>query len=55
MAEEARAKKTQTQACQAEVINEEKEDTLATMQKNVKAMKECKKRDFLASLVDEHF
>jgi hypothetical protein len=55
MAKEARAKKTQTQAHQAEVIDEEKEDTLATMRKNVKAMKECEKRDFLASLVDEHF
>jgi hypothetical protein len=55
MAEEARAKKSQTQVCQAEVIDEEKEDTLATMWKNVKAMKESKKRDFLASLIDEHF
>jgi hypothetical protein len=55
MAKEARAKKSQTQAHQAEVIDEEKEDALATMQKNVKAMKESKKRDFLASLVDEHF
>jgi hypothetical protein len=55
MAEEARARKPQTQARQAEVIDEEKEDTLATMRKNVKAMKESEKRDFLASLVDENF
>jgi hypothetical protein len=43
------------QAWQVEVIDEEKEDTLATMRKNVKAMKESEKRDFLALLVDEHF
>jgi hypothetical protein len=55
MAEEAKARKPQTQVHQAEVIDEEKEDTLATMRKNVKAMKESKKRDFLASLIDEHF
>jgi hypothetical protein len=55
MAEEARAKKTQTQVRQAEVINEEKEDTLATVRRSVKAMKESDKRDFLASLVDENF
>jgi hypothetical protein len=55
MAEEARAKKPQTQARQAKVIDEEKEDTLATMRKNVKAMKESEKRDFLASLINENF
>jgi hypothetical protein len=55
MAEEARARKPQSQARQAEVIDEEKEDTLATMRKNVKAMKESEKRDFLASLVDKNF
>jgi hypothetical protein len=55
MAEEAKMKKPQSQACQAEVIDEEKEDTLATMRKNVKAMKESEKRDFLVLLVDEHF
>jgi hypothetical protein len=55
MAEEAKAKKPQAQVQQTEVIDEEKEDTLATMRKNVKAMKESKKRDFLASLVDENF
>jgi hypothetical protein len=37
------------------VIDEEKEDTFATIRKNVKAMKESEKRDLLASLVDEHF
>jgi hypothetical protein len=55
MAEEARAKKVQTQVRQTEVIDEEKEDTLTTLRKNVKAMKESEKRDFLASLVDENF
>jgi hypothetical protein len=55
LAEEAKARKQQTQVCQTEVIDEEKEDTLAAMRKNVKAMKESKKRDFLASLVNEHF
>jgi hypothetical protein len=55
MAKEAKAKKSHTQAHQAKVIDEEKEDTLATMQKNVKAMKESEKRDFLASLIDENF
>jgi hypothetical protein len=55
MAEEARAKKAQTQIRQTEVIDEEREDTLATMRKSVKAMKESDKRDFLASLVDENF
>jgi hypothetical protein len=55
MAEEAKAKKMQAQAWQAEVIDEEKEDTLATIRKSIKAMKESDKRDFLASLVDENF
>jgi hypothetical protein len=55
LAKEAKARKPQTQAHQAEVIDEEKEDTLTTMRKNIKAMKESKKRDFLALLVDEHF
>jgi Fe-S cluster biosynthesis and repair protein YggX len=55
LAEEAKARKSQTQAHQTKVIDEEKEDTLATMRKSVKAMKESKKRDFLASLIDEHF
>jgi hypothetical protein len=55
MAKDAKAKKPQTQAHQAEVVDEEKEDALATMRKNVKAMKESEKRDFLASLVNEHF
>jgi hypothetical protein len=55
MAEEAKARKPQTQVRQAEVIDKEKEDTLAMMRKNVKAMKESEKRDFLASLIDEHF
>jgi hypothetical protein len=55
MAEEAKARKPQVLACQVEVIDEEKEDTIATMRKNVKAMKDSEKRDFLASLVDENF
>jgi hypothetical protein len=55
MAKEAKAKKPQTQVHQAKVVDEEKEDTLATMRKNVKAMKESEKRDFLASLVNKHF
>jgi hypothetical protein len=55
MAKEAKGRKPQMQACQAKVVDEEKEDTLATMRKNVKAMKESEKRNFLASLVDEHF
>jgi hypothetical protein len=55
MADEARGKKPQTQAWQAEVIDEEKEDTLAMMKKDVKAMKESEWRDFLAMLVDENF
>jgi hypothetical protein len=37
------------------VIDEEKEDTLATVRKSIKAMKESDKRDFLALLVDENF
>jgi hypothetical protein len=40
---------------QVEVINEEKEDVFATMRKNVKAMKESDRRDFLGVLIDEHF
>jgi hypothetical protein len=55
MVKEAKAKKLQTQARQAEVIDEEKEDTIATMRKSIKAMKESEKRDFLASLIDENF
>jgi hypothetical protein len=55
MAEEAKGRKPQTQARQAEVVDEEKEDALTTMRKSIKAMKESEKRDFLASLVDEHF
>jgi hypothetical protein len=55
MAKEAKGRKPQMQACQAEVVDKEKEDTLATMRKNIKAMKESEKRDFLALLVDEHF
>jgi hypothetical protein len=55
MANESKGRKAQTQVHQAEVINEEKEDTLATMKKNVKAMKEAKQRDFLAMLVNEKF
>jgi hypothetical protein len=37
------------------VVDEEKEDVLTTMRKNVKAMKESEWRDFLGALVDEHF
>jgi hypothetical protein len=55
MAKEAKRRKPQMQACQAEVVDEEKEDALATMRKNVKAMKESERRDFLGALVDEHF
>jgi hypothetical protein len=55
MAEEAKGRKPQTQACQAEVVDEEKEDALTTMRKNIKAMKESERRDFLGALVDEHF
>jgi hypothetical protein len=55
MAEEAKAKRMQTQVHQTEVIDKEKEDTLATVRKSVRAMKESEKRDFLASLVDENF
>jgi hypothetical protein len=55
MAEEAKGRMSQTRARQAEVVDEEKEDTLATIKKSVKAMKESDKRDFLASLVDENF
>jgi hypothetical protein len=55
MAEEAKGRKLQTHARQAEVIDKEKEDSLATIRKSIKAMKESEKRDFLASLVDEHF
>jgi hypothetical protein len=55
MAEEAKGRKPQTQAHQAKVVDEEKEDALATMRKNVKAMKESKRRDFLGALIDEHF
>jgi hypothetical protein len=55
MADEAKGRKPQMQARQAEVVDEEKEDVLATMRKNVKAMKESKRRDFLGVLVDKHF
>jgi hypothetical protein len=55
MAKEAKGRKPQTQAHQAEVVDEEKEDTLTTMRKNVKAMKDSERRDFLGVLVDEHF
>jgi hypothetical protein len=55
MAEEAKGKRPQMQAQQAEVVDEEKEDVLTTMRKNVKAMKESERRDFLGALVDEHF
>jgi hypothetical protein len=40
MANESQGRKPQTQVCQAEVIDEEKEDVLATIRRNVKAMKE---------------
>jgi hypothetical protein len=55
MAKEAKGRKPQMQARQAEVVDEEKEDALTTMRKNVKAMKESKRRDFLGALVDKHF
>jgi hypothetical protein len=55
MADEAKGRKPQTKAHQAEVVDEEKEDVLTTMRKNVKAMKESKRRDFLGALIDEHF
>jgi hypothetical protein len=55
MADEAKGKTPQTQAHQAKVVDEEKEDILATMRKNVKAMKESERRDFLGVLIDEHF
>jgi hypothetical protein len=55
MADEAKGRKPQTQAHQAKVVDEEKEDILTTMRKNVKAMKESKRRDFLEALMDEHF
>jgi hypothetical protein len=55
MADEAKGRKPQTQACQAKVVNEEKEDILTTIKKSVRAMKESKRRDFLGALVDEHF
>jgi hypothetical protein len=55
MANEAKGRKPQTQAHQAEVVDEEKEDILATIKKSVKAMKESKRRDFLGALMDEHF
>jgi hypothetical protein len=55
MADEAKGRKPQTQVCQAKVVDEEKEDVLATMRKNVKAMKESKRRDLLGALVNEHF
>jgi hypothetical protein len=40
MADEAKGRRPQSQAHQAEVVDEEKEDVLTTMRKNVKAMKE---------------
>jgi hypothetical protein len=55
MAEEAKGRKPQTQARQAKVVDEEKEDTLATMRKNIKAMKDSERGDFLGALVDKHF
>jgi hypothetical protein len=55
MAKEAKGRKPQMQAHQAEVIDEEKEDALTTMRKNIKAMKESERRDFLGALVNEHF
>jgi hypothetical protein len=55
MADEAKGRKPQTQVCQAEVVDEEKEDILATMRKNIKAMKDSERRDFLGALIDEHF
>jgi hypothetical protein len=55
MADEAKGRKPQTQVHQAKVVDEEKEDVLATMRKNIKAIKESKRRDFLRALVDEHF
>jgi hypothetical protein len=55
MAEEAKGRRPQTQARQAEVVDKEKEDALATMRKNVKAMKESERWDFLGALIDEHF
>jgi hypothetical protein len=55
IADEAKGRRPQTQVHQAEVVDEEKEDILATMRKNVKAMKESERRDFLGALVDKHF
>jgi hypothetical protein len=55
MADKAKGRKPQTQVHQAKVVDEEKEDILATMRKNVKAMKESKRRDFLGVLIDKHF
>jgi hypothetical protein len=55
MADKAKGRKPQTQVHQAKVVDEEKEDVLATMRKNVKAMKESERRDFLGVLIDEHF
>jgi hypothetical protein len=55
MADKSQGRKPQTQVCQVEVINEEKEDVFATMRKNIKAMKESNQMDFLGALIDEHF
>jgi hypothetical protein len=55
MANEAKGRKTQTQVHQAKVVDEEKEDVLTTIKKNVKAMKESERRDFLGALINEHF
>jgi hypothetical protein len=55
MADKAKGRKPQTQVHQAEVVDEEKEDVLTTMRKNVKPMKKSKRRDFLGVLIDKHF
>jgi hypothetical protein len=55
LADEARGRRPQTQTWQVEVVDEDKEDTLAGIKKNVKAMKDAEQRDLLAVLVDENF
>jgi hypothetical protein len=55
MADKSQGRKSQTQVCQVEVIDEEKEDIFTTVRKNVKAMKESDQRDLLGMLIDEHF